>query len=160
MLHHISRDKPTDEKAESRLKRTANTWRSRYEGSAVQEFFSQLKALDFGNQIVLFGAALLLSVLPVVILLSAFATSRIDDDIARNMGLNGQASQDIRRLFTSAQVSFNISIMITLLMSLTGTVAVAISIQQVYEKVFGQKHARGVLNVLRCLPGSRAAARC
>jgi len=139
-----------DEKAESRLKRTANAWRSRYEGSAVQEFFSHLAALDFGNQIILFGSALLLSVLPIVILLSAFATTRVDDDIARNMSLDRKGSQDISGLFTSAHVSFNIGILIALLMSLAGTVAVAISIQEVYEKAFGHEHVRGALNALRC----------
>ena len=74
-MDDISQQGTTDEKAESRLKRTANACRSRYEGSAVQEFFSHLRALDFGNQIILFGAALLLSVLPIVILLSALPRS-------------------------------------------------------------------------------------
>ena len=150
-MDDISQQGTTDEEVESRLKRTANACRSRYEGSAVQEFFSHLGALDFGNQIVLFGAALLLSVLPIVILLSAFATTRVDDDIARNMSLNQKGSQDISRLFTSAHVSFNISILIALLMSLAGTIAVGISIQEIYEKVFGHEHVRGAFNVLRCL---------
>jgi membrane protein len=149
-MDDLSQHETKDEKAESRLKRTASAWRSRYQGSAIQEFFSRLGALDFSSQIVLFGAALLLSVLPIVILLSAFATTRIDDDVARNMGLDRQGSQDISRLFTSAQVSFNISVLIALLMSLAGTIAMGISIQQIYEKVFGHKHARGALNALRC----------
>jgi membrane protein len=106
--------------------------------------------LDFGNQIVLFGAALLLSVLPIVILLSAFATTRIDDDIARNMSLDRQGAQGVSRLFTSAHLSFNIGILIALLMSLAGTIAVGISIQEIYEKVFGHDHVGGALNVLRC----------
>lgn len=149
-MDDLPRQETTDEKAAPRLKRTANAWRSRYSESALQEFFSYLKALDFGSQIVLFGAALLLSVLPIVILLSAFATTRIDDDIARNMSLNQAGARDISRLFTSAHVSFNIGILIALLMCLAGTVALGISIQQIYEKVFGHEHARGALNVLRC----------
>jgi membrane protein len=149
-MDDISQRGTADEKAESRLKRTANACRSRYEGSAAQEFFRRLRALDFGDQIILFGAALLLSVLPIVILLSAFATTRIDDDIARNMSLNQKGSQDISRLFTAAHVSFNISILIALLTSLAGTIALGISIQGIYEKVFGHEHVRGALNVLRC----------
>ena len=141
---------PAEKKATRQPKRAANVWRSRYAGSALQEFFSQLKALDFANQIILFGAALLLSVLPIVILLSAFATTRIDDDIARNMSLDRAGARDISRLFTSAHVSFNIGILIALLISLAGTVALGISIQQIYEKAFGHEHARGALNVFRC----------
>ena len=149
-MDDISRQGTADEKVESRLKRMASACRSRYEGSVVQEFFSRLGALDFGNQIILFGAALLLSVLPIVILLSAFATTRIDDDIARSMSLNQKGAQNISGLFTSANVSFNISILIALLMSLAGTIAVGISIQRIYEKVFGHEQLRGALNVLRC----------
>lgn len=150
-MDDLSRQETKDEKTGSRLKRTVGAWRSRYEGSAVREFFGRLGALDFSNQIVLFGAALLLEVLPIVILLSAFATTRIDDDIARNMGLDRQGAQDIGRLFTSAHVSFNISVLIALLMSLAGTIAIGISIQEIYEKVFGHEHVRGALNALRCL---------
>ena len=136
--------------AETRLKKATDTWRSRYEGSAAQEFARHLVALDFGNQIVLFGAALLLTVLPIIILLSTFATARIDDDIARNMSLNGKASQDISKLFTVAHGSFNIGVLIALILSFAGTVGVAISIQQIYEKVFGHEHVRGVRGILRC----------
>jgi membrane protein len=137
--------------AESWLKRAAGTWRRRYEGSAAQDFARHLSALDFGNQIVLFGASLLLSVLPIVILLSAFATTRIDDDIARNMSLNAKASQDISTLFTAPHVSFNISILLALILSFAGTVGAALSIQQIYEKAFGHDHVHGVWGVLRCL---------
>ncbi len=93
----------SDEKAESRLKRPAKAWRRRYEGSAAQEFFGHLGALNFGNQVLLFGAGLLLSVLPIVILLSAFAAHRIDVDIARHMSLDRQGAQDMSRLFTSVR---------------------------------------------------------
>lgn len=136
--------------AESWLKTAAGTWRRRYEGSAAQEFARHLGALDFGNQIVLFGASVLLSVLPIIVLLSAFATARIDDDIARHMSLNAKASQDISKLFTTPHVSFNISVLLALILSFAGTVGVALSIQQVYEKVFGHDHARGAGGILRC----------
>jgi membrane protein len=125
-------------------------WRRRYEGSAVQEFFGTLGALDFGNQVILFGSGLLLSVLPIVILLSAYATHRIDNDISHYMSLNQTGTAAVSTLFTSRQVSFNASVLIALLMSLAGTVAVAMSIQGVYEKVFDHEHVRGPRNVLRC----------
>ena len=40
--------------------------RRRFEGSWLQELLSLLKRLDFGNPVVLFGAALLLTVLPMM----------------------------------------------------------------------------------------------
>ena len=56
--------------------------RDRFEGSLAQSFLQRLKALDFADQAMLFGAGLLVSLLPFVILLSAFASQRIDDDIS------------------------------------------------------------------------------
>jgi uncharacterized BrkB/YihY/UPF0761 family membrane protein len=38
--------------------------RARFEGSWAQELAGRLKVVDFGNSVVLFGAALLISVLP------------------------------------------------------------------------------------------------
>jgi hypothetical protein len=61
----------------------ARNW---FEGSLAQSFVRQLKELDFASQAMLFGAGLLVSVLPLVILLSAFASQRIDDDISLRMG--------------------------------------------------------------------------
>ena len=65
---------------------------ARYEGSVAQSFVIQLQALDFSNQIILLGAGLLISLLPFLILLSAFASERVDDDIALKLGLDRRAS--------------------------------------------------------------------
>ena len=51
--------------------------RSRYDESWVQDLAERLTALDFGNWIILFGASLLLTVLPLIILLSSLADERI-----------------------------------------------------------------------------------
>jgi hypothetical protein len=51
-----------------------------------------LTALDFASQAMLFGAGLLVSLLPFVILLSAFASQRIDDDISLRLGLDRRAA--------------------------------------------------------------------
>jgi hypothetical protein len=66
--------------------------RDRYEGSLAQSFLAGLKALDFADQAMLFGAGLLVSLLPFVILLSAFARQRVDDDISLRLGRDRQAS--------------------------------------------------------------------
>src|SRR2546430_1262459 len=60
--------------------------RRRFEGSLAQGLVLQLKAIDFSDQVMLFGAGMLVSLLPFLILLSAFASQRVDDDIALRLG--------------------------------------------------------------------------
>jgi len=128
----------------------ATTRRERYEGSAVQDLVRTLGAIEFGDRIILFGSALLLSVLPLIILLSALASSRVDDDIARHLGLGRQGSRILEGLFSSSNVSFNLGVFVSLALSLAGTIAVARSVQVIYEGTFEQAHARGADNLLRC----------
>jgi membrane protein len=130
--------------------RIATVWRDKYQGSVVQDFVHQLGTIDFGDRIILFGAALLLSVLPLVILLSALASQRVDDDIAQHLGANRQGSKVIESLFRRTAVSFNLSILIGLLLALAGTLAVARSVQVIYERTFDHPPSRGWRNVLRC----------
>jgi hypothetical protein len=75
--------------------------RDRYEGSLAQSFLARLTALDFADQAMLFGAGLLVSLLPFVILLSAFASQRVDDDISLRLGLDRRAAGIMDHLFTS-----------------------------------------------------------
>ena len=49
--------------------------------------------MDFASQAMLFGAGLLVSRLPFVILPSAFASQRIDDDISPRLGSGGGESR-------------------------------------------------------------------
>jgi len=125
--------------------------RDRYEGSAVQDFVKTLSKVDFGTEIILFGSAILLSVVPIIILLSSLASTRIDDDVARNMGLDRRGSQYVARLFTSPHSATGIEIVIGLAMALAGTIAAGLSVQQVYEKVFDHEHAKSVRNLVRCV---------
>jgi membrane protein len=114
--------------------------RDRYEGSLAQAFVMQLKAIDFTDQIMLLGAGLLVSLLPFLILLAAFASDRIDDDIAVRLGLDRRASGIVTHLLTSAPASLNVATVTSLLFVAAGTLAVASSLQQIYEKVFHQDH--------------------
>ena len=77
--------------------------RDRFEGSLAQSFLQRLKVLDFASQAVLFGSGLLVSLLPLVILLSAFASQRVDDDISHRLGLDRRAAGIVDHLFTSAR---------------------------------------------------------
>jgi len=124
--------------------------RDRYQGSLAQGLVTQLGALGFVDQIMLFGAGLLVSLLPFLILLSAFASNRVDDDIALRLGLNRQASGIMAHLLTSAPATLNAATVTSLLFVAAGTLAVAGSLQQIYEKVFGQEH-RGLRGAYRLL---------
>jgi membrane protein len=78
--------------------------------------------------------------LPFLILLSAFASRRVDGDIALRLGLDRRASGIVTRLFISAPASLNVATVSSLVFVVAGTLAVASSLQQIYEKVFDQDH--------------------
>jgi uncharacterized BrkB/YihY/UPF0761 family membrane protein len=69
--------------------------RDRFEGSLAQSFVMRLKAIDFSDQVMLFGAGMLVSALPFLILLSAFASNRVDDDISLRLGLPSAISTGV-----------------------------------------------------------------
>jgi membrane protein len=126
-------------------------WRARYQRSVVHDFAERLGAIEFGDQIILLGAAILLTVLPLIIILTALASRRVDSDIADRLGLNRQAARILDSLFTNSTVRFNLGIAISLLVSLAGTIAVARSVQTIYERAFDQSHQRGFAPLGRCL---------
>jgi membrane protein len=130
--------------------RVARAWHDHYDGSAAQELFSRLGELDFLNWTLLFGATLLLTVLPIILLLGAITSEPVDDDIARHVGLNRQGSQVVSGLFKQSTVKFDSGIVLSLILGVAGTVAIAITLQIIYERVFGHEHRRSAGNVLRC----------
>ena len=129
-------------------RRWAAAAQARYEGSLAQSFAVELKTLDFSQQIILLGAGLLVSLLPFLILLSAFASQRIDDDIALRLGLNQRASGIVSHLLISSPAVLNVATLTSLLFVTAGTLAVASSLQQIYEKTFRQDH-RGMRDMYR-----------
>jgi len=129
-------------------RRWAAAAQARYQGSLAQSFATELKTLDFSQQIILLGAGLLVSLLPFLILLSAFASARVDDDIALRLGLNQRASGIVSHLFTSSPAVLNVATLTSLLFVAAGTLAVAGSLQQIYEKAFRQDH-RGMRDIYR-----------
>jgi membrane protein len=129
-------------------RRWAAAIQARYQGSLAQSFAVELKTLDFSQQIILLGAGLLVSLLPFLILLSAFASQRIDDDIALRLGLNQRASGIVSHLLTASPAVLNVATLTSLLFVAAGTLAVASSLQQIYEKAFRQDH-RGMRDMYR-----------
>ena len=133
-----------------RVRALAGAARDRFEGSSAQVFLGRLGALDFANSIVLFGSALLISVLPFVILLSSLANDRIDTDLSRHIGLDRQGALIVSQLFRSSPAHSTAAIVTALILATAGTIAVAGSLQGIYERVFGQPH-RGWRDALRFL---------
>jgi membrane protein len=123
--------------------------RDRFDGSVAQDLVRELKAQDFSNQATLFGAGLLASLLPFLILLSTFASARVDNYIALRLGLDRVAARVVTHLFASSHVSLNAATVISLIFIVTGTLAVASSLQQIYEKAFHLGHLgrRGLLRL-------------
>jgi membrane protein len=124
--------------------------RDRFRGSFAHDFVRQLNAIDFSGQIMLFGAGLLVSLLPFVILLSALASQRVDDDISLRLGLDRRAAGIVDHLITSAPATVNAATITSLIFVTAGMFAVASSLQQIYEKAFGQDH-RGLRDWYRLL---------
>jgi membrane protein len=124
--------------------------RSWFAKSTVGIFLKRLGALDFAGSITGFGAVLMLSALPFVILLGSLANHRIDADLSRHIGLDHQGAAIVSQLFASSPTHSAGQIVLALVIATAGTMAVASSIQSIYERAFGQPH-RGWLNVLRYL---------
>ena len=80
----------------------------------------------------------------------AFASQRVDDDISLRMGLDRRAAGIVDHLFTSAPASLNAATVTSLVFVTAGLLAVASSLQQIYEKVFHQAH-RGLRDLFRLL---------
>jgi membrane protein len=139
------------EKTKPRYQKLWAAWRARYEGSFAQDLLGGLGAVDFGDRIIIFGACLLLSVLPLIIVLSAFASHRIQDDIARHLGLSAQGTRVVEGLFKASVTSFNLAIFVGLLLSFAGTIAVARSVEVIYERAFDYPPLARAQGWLRCL---------
>src|SRR5436309_2209324 len=114
--------------------------RSRFKGSWVDTLIAQLKTLDIGEWTLVFGAELLWSVLPLLILLSSLANTRIDDDLSRHIGLNAKGALIVEAMFRGRPSHELFPIVTGLLFSLAGTIAVASSILVLYERAFRQEH--------------------
>jgi membrane protein len=131
-----------------RARNRAIAVRQRYEASWPAEIGRQLKALDFVNWITIFGAALLWSALPLIILLSSLADTKIDDDLSRHIGLNSQGTHIVETLFRGTPAHSVEAILTGFLFTIGGVVAVVSSLQLIYERVFGQE-PRGWRNLPR-----------
>jgi membrane protein len=134
----------------SRFSQARSKVTRRYEGSFAQRLFTRLTALDFMNQAILFGAGVLLSLLPFLVLLSAFADERVDDDLALHLGLDHRAAKIVSHLFTQHGAKWNQATAISLVFMVAGTITVVSALQEIYQKAFDQP-GRGMRDLPRFL---------
>ena len=123
----------------------------RYDGSAVQELFRRLGEMQFVNTITVFGATFLLTTLPFIVLMSSFASRRVDDNLAHHLGLNSTAAKIVEDQFHPSSHHSMLAIVIALLLGLAGTIGVAGSVQTIYLQIFARHHHGVAANLLRLL---------
>jgi membrane protein len=79
---------------------------------------------------------MLLSVLPLIIVLSAYAGHTIESDIATHLGLSRQGDRVVEGLFKASVTGFDLAVFVGLLVAFAGTIAVARSVEVIYERAF------------------------
>jgi membrane protein len=149
---------PEDNPSAPHPRQATAWWRTRYDGSALEDLINGLGDVEFGNWIVLFGASFLLSVLPLILLVSAFANTRVDDNIDTRLGLDQNGAHIVSSLLKSSHVGWSFGVVLALVFALAGTIAVARQIQKLYQRVFGRPDTSGWVNSLRCLVWVAGAA--
>jgi membrane protein len=109
-----------------------------------------LGAVDFGDRIIIFGACMLLSVLPLIIVLSAYTSHRIQDDIANHLGLSAQGARVVEGLFKASVQGFDLAVFVGLVLAFAGTIAVARSVEVIYERSFNHPPLGRMQGWFRC----------
>jgi membrane protein len=112
--------------------------RGRYEGSWAQDVSAHLKDLRFVDWTMIFGAELLWSALPFMIILGSLANRHVDSDLSRHIGLDSQGAHIVHSLFRSSPSHAVLAIVTGLIFSFAGVVAVVASLQVLYERAFDQ----------------------
>jgi hypothetical protein len=149
-MANLKQGSDTAETITPHRQKLAEKWRARYQGSLAQDFVKELGAGDFGNWIINFGSNVLISVLPLIIVLSTYANHRIQDDIATHLGLSRQGDRIVESLFTASSSDFDLGALLGLLLSFAGTIAVARSVEVIYERAFGHPPLGRGQGRLRC----------
>jgi len=122
--------------------------KGKYSGSAVEDLWHRLDALDFMNQAMILAGTLLLCVFPFLIVLSALTGRGAASSFSRRLGLNHQAAADLGHLFTSSGATSATITTASCILLVLFALAGANAVQQVYERIF-ELESRGVRDMLR-----------
>jgi membrane protein len=122
----------------------------KYSGSAAEDLWHRLDALDFMNQAMLLAGTFLLCCFPFLIVLSALAGRGVASSFSRRLGLNRQAAADLGHLFNSAGATSATVTVITCVLLVLFAVAGAGVVQELYLRIF-HLDRRGVRDLPRKL---------
>ena len=122
----------------------------KYSGSAAEDLWHRLDALDFMNQAMILTGTLLLCALPFLLATAGLAGVSAERSLSQRLGLNQQAAADFSHLFTSSgATSAPVSGISFALLVLFGLAGVSV-IQELYLRAFGLD-PRGVRDLPRKL---------
>jgi membrane protein len=121
-----------------RARRWAGVAQDRYKESWAESLVQRLQHLEAFDWTTIFGAEVLFSVLPLVILLGSLADTRIDDDISRHIGLDHRSSVIVEGMFRTSPAHPALAILVGMALAFAGTVGVVASLQVLYERSFHQ----------------------
>ncbi len=122
----------------------------RYSGSAAEDLWHRLDALDFMNQAMIITGTLLLCALPFLLATAGLAGVSAENSLARRLGLNQQAAADFSHLFTSSgATSAPVTGITFALLVLFGLAGVSV-VQELYLRAFGLD-PRGMRDLFRRL---------
>jgi membrane protein len=133
-----------------RLRRGLEVSKEKYSGSAAEDMWHRLDALDFMNQAMILTGTLLLCALPFLLATAGLAGVSAEASLARRLGLNQQAAADFSHLFTSSgATSAPVTGITFALLVLFGLAGVSV-VQELYLRTFGLD-PRGIRDLPRKL---------
>ena len=122
----------------------------RYSGSAAEDLWHRLDALDFMNQAMILTGTLLLCALPFLLATAGLAGVSVERTLSRRLGLNQQAAADFSHLFASSgATSAPVTGICFALLVLFGLAGVSV-VQELYLRAFGLD-PRGIRDLFRRL---------
>jgi membrane protein len=133
-----------------RVRRGFEVSKEKYSGSAAEDLWHRLDALDFMNQAMILTGTLLLCALPFLLATAGLAGVSAEKTLSRRLGLNQQAAADFSHLFTSSgATSAPVTGITFALLVLFGLAGVSV-VQELYLRAFGLD-PRGIRDLPRKL---------
>jgi len=124
-------------KIRRRVRRGIEVGKQKYSGSSADALWKRLNSADFLNQGMIFAGTMLLCAFPFLIVADSVAGKSAASTLARRLGLNRQAADDVGHLFTSSHTTVaSVTGFAWVFLILSGF-AVAASLQGLYQRIFG-----------------------
>ena len=122
----------------------------KYSGSAAENLWHRLDALDFMNQAMLLAGTLVLCCFPLLIVTASLAGDSAASSLSRRLGLDQQAAADLGHLFAPAGAASATVTGVVFVLLILFAIAGASVVQELYLQIFGVD-PRGVRDLPRKL---------